>query len=654
MPENTSFKIKSICYRKTKVVAIISVVLIISISYGLFFYFQDITERNIKNNLFAQQRDRQVMATKVLSQNIASDLGLVEARLEGLSNSIYLQQGDLSSNNMKTLVHANFLDLDDIVDHLFVVNNNNTMTVDIAAKHSKSSMSTDVLQRQHILQTENTLKRQHILQAENTLKPVYSNGFVRLDGKTRIGITYPIINTHTGKYLGLVGATVPIVQFLSNYENTYNIQSRFLVALDKSESYMVTPRTQLLGKNYFAKDVQEFFHNNQIQNSLYNQVFSGKPGYAVYDFGSGERLNTGYPVLLSGKPTYFVFVITPTTTIYSQVDKVLFSQRIETFSLLAGASVAIVVLIVFLIKWIRLSEEVKRRGKELEEANIELETTNKQLSVSNEQLKIREKAQQEFINIAAHELRTPIQPIIGLSEVLRSKNTEGQPQHPQHGPILDVIIRNAKRLQKLSQVILDITRIESGLLTLNKERFDLQRVIINTIDDYRNHIRSSNLNVEIVCGINKDEETTRDGGGVAGRQQQQEQLLHKQIINQNNTPAILIEADKVRIMQVIDNLLSNALKFTKEGTISLSVESNDKRQVVISVKDNGQGIDPNILPRLFTKFATKSEFGGTGLGLFISKNIIEAHGGKIWAENNPNEKGATFYFSLPLVKPSND
>jgi len=654
MPENTSFKIKSICYRKTKVVAIISVVLIISISYGLFFYFQDITERNIKNNLFAQQRDRQVMATKVLSQNIASDLGLVEARLEGLSNSIYLQQGDLSSNNMKTLVHANFLDLDDIVDHLFVVNNNNTMTVDIAAKHSKSSMSTDVLQRQHILQTENTLKRQHILQTENTLKPVYSNGFVRLDGKTRIGITYPIINTHTGKYLGLVGATVPIVQFLSNYENTYNIQTRFLVALDKSESYMVTPRTQLLGKNYFAKDVQEFFHNNQIQNSLYNQVFSGKPGYAVYDFGSGERLNTGYPVLLSGKPTYFVFVITPTTTIYSQVDKVLFSQRIETFSLLAGASVAIVVLIVFLIKWIRLSEEVKRRGKELEEANIELETTNKQLSVSNEQLKIREKAQQEFINIAAHELRTPIQPIIGLSEVLRSKNTEGQPQHPQHGPILDVIIRNAKRLQKLSQVILDITRIESGLLTLNKERFDLQRVIINTIDDYRNHIRSSNLNVEIVCGINKDEETTRDGGGVAGRQQQQEQLLHKQIINQNNTPAILIEADKVRIMQVIDNLLSNALKFTKEGTISLSVESNDKRQVVISVKDNGQGIDPNILPRLFTKFATKSEFGGTGLGLFISKNIIEAHGGKIWAENNPNEKGATFYFSLPLVKPSND
>lgn len=227
----------------------------------------------------------------------------------------------------------------------------------------------------------------------------------------------------------------------------------------------------MLGKTFFANDFQEFFRHNEIQNNLYQQVFSGKPEYAVYDFGSGERLNTGYPVFLSGKPTYFVFVITPTAIIYSQVDKVLFSQRIETFSLLAGATVAIVVLIVFLIKWSSLSEEVKRRGKELEEANKELETANKQLSLSNEQLKIRDKAQQEFINIAAHELRTPIQPIIGLSEVLRSKKLKGQLLQED---ILDVIIRNAKRLQRLSQVILDITKIESGLLKLNKERFNLK------------------------------------------------------------------------------------------------------------------------------------------------------------------------------------
>jgi len=140
----------------------------------------------------------------------------------------------------------------------------------------------------------------------------------RLRLKTRIGITYPVINTQTGKYLGSVRAVVPIVQFLSNYENIYNIESQFLVAYDKSKNYIATPRTQLLGKNFFANDVQEFFHHNEIQNNLYHQVFSGKPGYAVYDFGSGERLNTGYPIFLSGKPTYFVFVITPTATAVSR------------------------------------------------------------------------------------------------------------------------------------------------------------------------------------------------------------------------------------------------------------------------------------------------------------------------------------------------
>jgi len=634
LPEKySSFKIKDIFYGRSKAIAIISIVLIISIFYGLFFYFQDITEGNVKNNLFAQQRDRQIMATKTLSQHIASDLGLVEARLEGLSNSISFQQGDLTSTKTKTLVQANFLKIENIVDHLFLVNKNNTMTIDIAAKGSKTFVGTDFSQRQSVVQ------------AEKTLKPVFSNGYIGLDGKIRIGITYPVINTQTGKYLGSVRAVVPIVQFLSNYENIYNIESQFLVAYDKSKNYIATPRTQLLGKNFFASDVQEFFHHNQIQNNLYHQVFSGKPGYAVYDFGSGERLNTGYPIFLSGKPTYFVFVITPTATIYSQVDKVLFSQRIETFSLLAGATIAIVVLIVFLIKWSSLSEEVKRRGKELEKANKELETANKQLSSSNEQLKIPDKAQLEFINIAAHELRTPIQPIIGLSEVLRSKKLEGQLQQEN---ILDVIIRNAKRLQRLSHVILDITKIESGLLKLNKERFDLKQVIFNIIDDYRNQIKNSNRNIRLVCGFDKEEETKQG----EGRSQQQEQLLHKRLLIQDNTPTILIEADKVRMMQVIDNLLSNALKFTKEGTISLSVESNDRRQAVVSVKDNGQGIDPSISPKLFTKFATKSEIGGTGLGLFISKNIIEAHGDKIWAENNTNDKGATFYFSLPLVDPS--
>src|SRR5215467_15203586 len=152
-----SFRARSSIYLRAKVIVIIGIVLMISAFYGLFFYFQDITETDLKNNLFAQQRDRQVMATKVLSKHVASDLGLVEARLEGLSNSINLQQGDLTSDKTKTLVHANFINLDDIVDHFFIINENNIMTID-TSKGARTLVGTDILQRNHVVQVEKTLK----------------------------------------------------------------------------------------------------------------------------------------------------------------------------------------------------------------------------------------------------------------------------------------------------------------------------------------------------------------------------------------------------------------------------------------------------------------------------------------------------------------
>jgi signal transduction histidine kinase len=277
-----------------------------------------------------------------------------------------------------------------------------------------------------------------------------------------------------------------------------------------------------------------------------------------------------------------------------------------------------------------LDNEVKKRTKELQTAN--------------QQLNMRDKAQQEFINVAAHELKTPIQPIISLSDVLVHKIRDNESR-----PLIYTISRNARRLQRLSQDILDVTKIESGLLKLNKERFDLKQVIYNTVEDYGNQIKNSKMNIRLVYGFdkNKKEETNQKGEG--GQQEQPyNQLL---IQDNNNNNAIFVEADKERITQVIDNLLSNAIKFTKEGIIYVSVEGKDS-QAVVSVKDNGQGIDPEVLPRLFEKFASKS-YQGTGLGLFISKNIIEVHGGKIWAENNSDDKGATFSFSLPLANNNN-
>jgi len=246
----------------------------------------------------------------------------------------------------------------------------------------------------------------------------------------------------------------------------------------------------------------------------------------------------------------------------------------------------------------------------------------KQLKEANEHLKQHDKMQKEFINLAAHELRTPIQPILGLTEIVSSKIKDTEQRE-----LLDAVTRNAKRLQRLVDDIIDVTKIESQSLKLNKEQLNLNALISNVIYDYKNIIVADNYNVKLYFKPFKEN-------------------------------LIVVEADKGRIAQVVSNLLSNAIKFTKDGEIFVSIDEkkeeendNDKNNVnyaLVTVRDTGEGVNPEILPKLFSKFITKS-FKGIGLGLYISKNIIEAHGGKIWAGNNSDDgKGAIFRFTLPI------
>lgn len=238
-----------------------------------------------------------------------------------------------------------------------------------------------------------------------------------------------------------------------------------------------------------------------------------------------------------------------------------------------------------------------------------------------EQLKIHDKMQKEFINVAAHELRTPIQPILGLSENLLS--SEGTIE--EYRDILNVISRNAIRLQRIAENVLDVTRIESGALPLNKHHIRLRDLVLGIIADYKNRKYGRSKKSKLFFHIEND--------GV-------------------DESRIIVDADEERLTQVIYNLLSNATKFVnKDGRIDVKIKRLKKtRQVVISVSNTGKGIDPEIYPRLFTKFATNS-FVGTGLGLYIAKNLVEAHGGRIWAKDNHDGKGATFFVSLPLVRP---
>jgi len=249
----------------------------------------------------------------------------------------------------------------------------------------------------------------------------------------------------------------------------------------------------------------------------------------------------------------------------------------------------------------------------------ELEESHTQLELANEEVELHNKMQNEFINVAAHELRTPIQPILSLSDILRNKITEAE-QHE----LINVIFRNAIRLLRLSENILDVTKIEGGTLKLEKERFNIIDLISNVVKDYSTELTNEQQK-------NKDNKTT--------------------LSYTTNEKFIPVEADSNKIVQVILNILHNATKFAKKNlqdlVVSITVQKIDNDEVIVSIKDNGSGIDLQILPKLFTKFATKSQTG-TGLGMFIAKSIIEAHGGKMWAKNNPDGRGATFTFTLPI------
>jgi len=244
-----------------------------------------------------------------------------------------------------------------------------------------------------------------------------------------------------------------------------------------------------------------------------------------------------------------------------------------------------------------------------------------------EELVIRSMAQKEFINIAAHELRNPIQPILSLSDILLRSDTSLDKHYSiqdKQKELIEIIARNARRLQRLTEDILDVTRIEGRTLKLNKQNFVLVEIIREMVEDYTADIRNFSRNIIIAFSSSKELESTH------------------------------ILADQERIKQVISNLIDNAIKFTEEGRITLTTEIEDNHDyITVRVKDTGRGIDPEIIPKLFTKFATKSE-KGTGLGLYICKGIIEAHGGSIRAENNfgiygEKDSGATFSFSLPLI-----
>jgi signal transduction histidine kinase len=447
--------------------------------------------------------------------------------------------------------------------------------------------------------------RPYFSEPRDTLKSYFSTVIESIDQVPRLYIAHPIIlnsseNNNNPTFNGVVVSAIDLDdfgQFLQSQLPT-KFESMFGM-MDRNGIILYSRNTTHIGKDVFGDEVQAIIpvEIRESFSSFLRDSLTGRTGSGEFTSQANTSTIAYQPVSFSGEDHFAVVYIVAPHKFDGTVGSLIEQQR--NFNLIVIASIAAVAVSIayFILIWNRkLSGIVKSKTAELEQAN-------KSLQEAVEELKVHDRMQHEFINVAAHELRTPTQAIIGYSDLFRLRPESGE-------EAMKAIARNAERLERLTSDILDVTKIEGHKLDLNKEKFNLSEVVASAIEDAKRRIDDSNI---------KFEHTPRN---------------------------MVVEADRVRISQVISNLLSNAIKFTKQGTIYISEDIKDG-QAVVSVKDTGAGIDSEIMSRLFTKFTSKSQTG-TGLGLFISKSIIEAHSGRIWAENNMDGKGATFTFRLPL------
>ena len=354
--------VKNLFFGREKEVGIVLIISIIVASNGLLFSLQNALEVELRMTTFEQQRDLQLQSTKEIAQHIESDVTLVLSMLNGLANSLYLQQGELGSERTTGLLEETYAKSNLTIDRLFVLNNDDIMVASLASRSSEFFLGEDFSFRNWVKETR------------SSLSPVFSGYFERI-GIYREFITYPIISRETGEYFGTIVTSIPTIPFFSHYGNVERIDTQFLVALDKKGTILAADTSNdLVGKDYFGEDVQKFVNHNQILNNLTRDLLSGKSGYGVYDYGEGERLTTQYPVFINGSPEFFIQIVTPTSEIYAKIDEVLSIQQVRILPLVVIAStVAIAILVILLKKWnIILAREVKRRTKELEESYEEM------------------------------------------------------------------------------------------------------------------------------------------------------------------------------------------------------------------------------------------------------------------------------------------
>ena len=576
------------------------------------YYMRNSSE--VQNIAIEQIQNTTLVKVSDLTNLLRNKLDLITVNLELLSSSpeFIAQRKEVG----KIMLNAAQKTTANVVDFYNWVDSNGTTIW----SSSYANNTADVKFKEF-----STASQLYFGRVKDTLAPVHSNRLRLIDGQSGILIIYPIIDTQNQTLIknnntnkGFKGAILAGIsshslnKFLENQISP--LSSANISLVDSNGTMILTDIPKLINANIFDKKFNSLAERSVADNKrgrtmievMRSAILNPKTGSTDIVSG-GKDLTISYAPVLSNGIHYFTAILILPHTLASSLEDLVVQQK----------NFAIVAMVIIVLSSIGIFFVITYWNKGLRKV-VYIQT--KELQETTEKLTYHDKLQKEFIDIAAHEFRTPIQSVLGYSEMIHS-NLKNFEQY------FDKIIRNARRLEKLTEDILDVSRIESKNLQLSKSDFDLNQTIKQVIEDHQKEA----LDKEI-----------------------------KMVFESKKNVPPTIYADEARLQQVINNLLSNAINFTKNGTITITTytaqvdtnaENNEpgKESIVVEIKDTGTGINPEMLPRLFEKFATRSE-SGTGLGLYISKSIVDSHGGKIWAYNNRDGKGATFTFTLPIYQ----
>ena len=539
----------------------------------------------------------------------------ISNNLQGLSNSISLL--DIEEDNVQRLFDSAQISTKDLTNGYYMFDMNGEVISDTSNKSITANYDGIKANSSDIFlspKTPNTTYYSSIIDVNSEFPLLFISYPVIKDNVTFSNIT---TQSNMSYFEGIVFTTIDLSKLGEFLQKELSPEFASNVGLiDTNGVILYSKNTNVVGKNYLTPEFQDLIPPGikNVYNNILATSLTGGSGLRDISFNDNMTTIAYQPITLDGEFLWSLYISTP-HSLASNVGYLINQQKnFSTIVIIVVGSMAFGIAFLILSWNKRLEGAVESRTVQLKKTNESLSESNSLLASANKQLEIHDNMQKEFINVAAHELRTPIMPILGEAELIENDINDNEFASVSKEQISS-IIRNAKRLDRLAADILDVTNIEGKSLKLNKSNFDIDEILSELVTEY-------------------------------SRQIENDHAKNKKLSIFYEPIHVRIFADRYRITQVISNIINNAIKFTDQGTITIEgiVNSNE---LTVKTTDTGKGVDNEIINRLFDKFVSRSE-QGTGLGLFISKNIIESHGGKIVGFNNENDVGATFVFTLPL------